>query len=148
MMFKHILVPIDNTDLSLISARKAIEFAREIGAKVSFLTVIFPNVALSFGVAAIFDHGVANRAYSIAKGSSEFRLNNLKDIAAQSGVNSDSIIVEEDIVHKGIIETAENIGVDIIFMASHGKQAVSSILLGSETQNVLSHSKIPVLVYR
>jgi nucleotide-binding universal stress UspA family protein len=48
----------------------------------------------------------------------------------------------------GIIEAAERGACDVIFMASHGRRGLGSLLIGSETQRVLTHTKIPVLVYR
>jgi nucleotide-binding universal stress UspA family protein len=53
-----------------------------------------------------------------------------------------------DIPYEAIIAAAETAGADLIFMASHGRRGFSGLLLGSETQKVLTHSKIPVLVYR
>ena len=53
-----------------------------------------------------------------------------------------------DLPYEGIIETASSEGCDLIFMASHGRRGLVGLLLGSETQKVLTHSTIPVLVYR
>jgi nucleotide-binding universal stress UspA family protein len=50
--------------------------------------------------------------------------------------------------YEAIIEAAEKSGCDLIFMASHGRRGFSGFLLGSETNKVLTHSKVPVLVYR
>ena len=36
----------------------------------------------------------------------------------------------------------------MIFMASHGRRGLAGMMIGSVTQKVLSHSKVPVLVYR
>ena len=53
-----------------------------------------------------------------------------------------------DTAHEGIIAAAEAHACDLIFMASHGRRGIGALLLGSETQKVLTHSKIPVLVHR
>jgi len=55
---------------------------------------------------------------------------------------------EDDQPYRAIIRTAEENGCDLIAMSSHGRRGVSAILLGSETVKVLTHSAIPVLVYR
>ena len=69
--------------------------------------------------------------------------------AAQSaGVPCETRHVEHEHVYQAIIETAASNGCDLILMASHGRRGVSAIVLGSETVKVLTHSKIPVLVYR
>jgi len=56
--------------------------------------------------------------------------------------------VKSDAPYRGIINAAKKSGCDLIFMASHGRGGLSGVLLGSETHKVLTHSKIPVLVYR
>ena len=53
-----------------------------------------------------------------------------------------------DVPYQAIIDAASANGCDLIFMASHGRRGLSGLLLGSETQKVLTHSKVPVLVYR
>ena len=68
--------------------------------------------------------------------------------ADAAGVDNDSVSTISDIPYVSIIEAATNAGCDLIFMASHGRRGFSGLLLGSETQKVLTHSKIPVLVYR
>jgi hypothetical protein len=52
------------------------------------------------------------------------------------------------VIHEAILEGASAEGCDLIFMASHGRRGLAGLLLGSETQRVLSHSSLPVLVYR
>ena len=68
--------------------------------------------------------------------------------AAAAGVQADTESVVSEIPYEAIINTAERRGCDLIFMASHGRRGLAGLLLGSETQRVLTHSKIPVLVYR
>jgi nucleotide-binding universal stress UspA family protein len=68
--------------------------------------------------------------------------------AKADGVACASVSSVSDIPYEAIIAAAEQTGADLIFMASHGRRGISGLLLGSETQKVLTHSKIPVLVYR
>jgi len=60
----------------------------------------------------------------------------------------EAITTECDEPDEGIIATAESCGCDLIFMASHGRRGARALMLGSETQKVLTHCKIPVLVTR
>ena len=53
-----------------------------------------------------------------------------------------------DLTHEGILNAAAANGCDLIFMASHGRRGIGALLVGSETNKVLAHTKIPVLVYR
>ena len=68
--------------------------------------------------------------------------------ATDEGVQVDTLAVTQDEPHKAIIEVALKREADVIFMASHSRRGLASLLLGSVTQKVLSNSKIPVLVYR
>ena len=69
-------------------------------------------------------------------------------LADAAGVSNAAVSVVSDIPYVSIIEAASNAGCDLIFMSAHGRRGFSGLLLGSETQKVLTHSKIPVLVYR
>jgi nucleotide-binding universal stress UspA family protein len=69
--------------------------------------------------------------------------------AAQAvGVACEGVHVEHEHPYQAIIDTTVSKGCDLIVMASHGRHGISAIVLGSETVKVLTHSKIPVLVYR
>jgi nucleotide-binding universal stress UspA family protein len=72
----------------------------------------------------------------------------VKSAAAASGVSCDVVHVEHEHPYQAIINTAKNSRCDLVVMASHGRRGVSAIVLGSETVKVLTHSAIPVLVYR
>ena len=65
-----------------------------------------------------------------------------------AGFACEMIQVEHEDPYRAIIETADSKGCDLIVMASHGRRGISAIILGSETVKVLTHCKIPVLVYR
>jgi len=71
-----------------------------------------------------------------------------KSIAEEAGVSGDTVRMEHEHVYQAIIETAGERGCDLILMASHGRSGLSAVVLGSETVKVLTHSTIPVLVYR
>lgn len=71
-----------------------------------------------------------------------------KVLLDEAGVTNDPVVRVGNRPHELIIQAAQDHGCDLIFMASHGRQGVSALLLGSETQKVLAHTNIPVLVYR
>ena len=76
------------------------------------------------------------------------RLDRVKDAAKAAGVECDVVHVQHEHPYQAIIDTAVSRGCDLIVMASHGRRGMSAIVLGSETVKVLTHSTIPVLVYR
>jgi nucleotide-binding universal stress UspA family protein len=71
-----------------------------------------------------------------------------RTIVEAAGVACDARHVESDQPWKAIIETAQSQGCDLIAMASHGRSGLAAVVLGSETTRVLTHSRIPVIVYR
>jgi len=83
-----------------------------------------------------------------ATAQAEKVLDTVSAAAKLAGVACETLHVEHEQVYQGIIDAASARGCDLIVMASHGRRGVSAVVLGSETVKVLTHSKIPVLVYR
>jgi len=148
LMFKHILVPTDGSELSQATAQRAISFAKEAGAKV---TVFFakPEYPIAyFGEGALIDPTTPEKFAEMAEQQSAEYLGAVQQQCAAAGVECATISATSDVPYEAIIEAAEQSGCDLIFMASHGRRGISGFLLGSETNKVLTHSKVPVLVYR
>jgi nucleotide-binding universal stress UspA family protein len=75
-------------------------------------------------------------------------LSRVSAAAKLAGVPCETLHIEHEHVYQAIIDTASARRCDLIVMASHGRRGVSAVVLGSKTVKVLTHSKIPVLVYR
>ena len=147
-MFKHFLVPTDGSDLSSDTVNRAVTFARECGAKITFFFAK-PDYPIAFyGEGALIDPTTPEKFTEMAEKQAQEILSRATKTANDAGVDNDSVSTISDIPYVSIIEAATNAGCDLIFMASHGRRGFSGLLLGSETQKVLTHSKIPVLVYR
>jgi nucleotide-binding universal stress UspA family protein len=147
-MFQHFLVPTDGSELSAKAVRQAISFAREVGAKVTFF-FSKPDFPVAFyGEGALIDPTTPEKFAEIADTQAREILAQTEQLAKDAGIEFDSLSAVSDLPHAAIISAAEKTGCDLIFMASHGRRGISGLLLGSETQKVLTHSKIPVLVYR
>lgn len=147
-MFKHLLVPTDGSELSRATAARAVVFAKETGARV---TVFFakPEYPIAyFGEGALIDPTTPEKFAELAEQQATEYLGEVQKLCAENGVDCATITATSDIPYEAIIEAAEKAGADLIFMASHGRRGISGFLLGSETNKVLTHSKIPVLVYR
>jgi nucleotide-binding universal stress UspA family protein len=147
-MFKHILVPTDGSPLSSDTVKRAIAFARETGAKVTFFFAKPDYPVAFYGEGALIDPTTPDKFAEMAEKQAQEILAAHEAAAKAEGVNSASLSSVSDIPYEAIIAAAETSGADLIFMASHGRRGFSGLLLGSETQKVLTHSKIPVLVYR
>ena len=147
-MFKHILVPTDGSELSRATAKRAVSFAKEAGARI---TVFFakPEYPIAyFGEGALIDPTTPEKFAELANEQAAEYLGEVQRECEALGVPCATTSATSDIPYEAIIEAAENAGCDLIFMASHGRRGISGLLLGSETNKVLTHSKIPVLVYR
>ena len=147
-MFKHILVPTDGSTLSTETIRRALLFARETSARVTFFFAK-PEYPISFyGEGALIDPTTPERFAEMAEQQAKEILAACETLAKEIGVSCASVELTSDVPYEAIISAAESSACDLIFMASHGRRGLSGLLLGSETQKVLTHSKIPVLVYR
>jgi nucleotide-binding universal stress UspA family protein len=147
-MFKHLLVPTDGSPLSYDTAKRAVNFARETGAKITFFFAEPDYPVAFYGEGALIDPTTPEKFAEIAERQAQEVLGRVKALANEAGVECASAAQVSDVPYQAIIDAANNAGCDLIFMASHGRRGISGLLLGSETQKVLTHSTIPVLVYR
>jgi nucleotide-binding universal stress UspA family protein len=147
-MFKHLLIPIDGSELSLMAVRKGAEFASEIGATVTLLFVKPEYPVSYYGDGAMIDPTTPEEFGKLTQTIAHRNLKSAGDICTSAGVAYTVCSETSDIPYDVIIRIAEEKQCDLIFMASHGRRGISGLLLGSETQKVLTHSKVPVLVYR
>jgi nucleotide-binding universal stress UspA family protein len=148
-MYKHILLPTDGSKLSAKAVKQGIQFAKSIGAKVTALHVtpvyrammeegfVLPPAAT---LKKRFEEESLKRSKAVLEG--------VKAEALAAGINCEGVSVVDDLPYDAIIKQAKKAKCDLIMMASHGRKGLSSILLGSETSKVLTHSTIPVLVVR
>jgi nucleotide-binding universal stress UspA family protein len=144
-MYKHILLPTDGSELSKAAIRHGIELAMTIGAEVTALVVSTPLRSL------VVDPGAISKALDqykalVAEQTAKY-LDSVRDNAETQGVACHVLCVEHDKPYEAIIDTARERGCDLVVMASHGLRGISAIL-GSETLKVLTHSSVPILVYR
>ncbi|WP_342120011.1 universal stress protein [Pseudoduganella sp. OTU4001] len=133
-MFRHILIPSDGSAASQLAVNAALRMARESGARVTAIHVLPEEPAL-----------MAN----VAPQPAEDQI--LLAIARQAtslNVNCATLQIHAEQPHAAIVATALQRSCDLIAMASRGRSGLASLMLGSVTQKVLTHSKIPVLVFR
>jgi Universal stress protein UspA and related nucleotide-binding proteins len=145
-MYSHILIPTDGSALAGTAIEKGLQLARTLGAKVTVMTSMEPF------------HVYASEAVHITNLREEYNervvsramapLQTAAAQAAAAGVPCETVAVESERPFEGIVHAAEERGCDLIAMTSHGRGGMAAILIGSETMKVLTHSKIPVLVYR
>lgn len=141
-MFKHVLIPSDGSALSTEAAVKGIEFARSQGARATAVVVMEPLAGGRQSEAVRADYEAREAAQADAV------LAAIAVRAKTAGVELATLKAQGDDPYAAIIRAAEEQGCDVIAMASHGRRGVTAMVLGSQTLKVLTHSKIPVLVFR
>jgi nucleotide-binding universal stress UspA family protein/hemerythrin-like domain-containing protein len=145
-MYRHLLVPVDGTDLSTETVGCAVEFARATGARITFFHAQPDHAASLFGDAEIVRlTSPADFAYAF-EGRSRELLAKAEAAARAHGVPCESRSAVSDTPYLAIIAAARDAGCDLIFMASHGRRSNIGMMLGSQTLKVLVHAGIPVLV--
>jgi nucleotide-binding universal stress UspA family protein len=147
-MFKHILIPTDGSPIANKAVKAGVRFAREIGAKVTAYQAIGALLTHIDDEGYVIDPKMYEDFERRAREVAQKRLDAIGKLARGAGVAFDSVVTTVDAPYRGIIEAANKRKCDVIFMASHGRRGMSGLFMGSVTQKVLTHCKIPVLVYR
>jgi len=145
-MFKHILIPTDGSDLSKMAVTQGVKLAKEINAHITGLTVTMP-----FHFFAMDGMQIADTAEQYAQDSKALAMRNLqviRDAASAAGVECELMHRVSEHPYEEIVQAAQDQGCDVIFQASHGRRGMRALIMGSETHKVLTHTKIPVLVFR
>jgi len=142
-MFKHILIPTDGSPLSERAVDQGLHLAAEVHARATLLTVTEPyHLTSSWPLVG------ADEYAGYARRQGEDRVASGAALARTLGVLCDRLIVEHEMPYAAIIDAAVSQGCDLIAMASHGRRGISAVILGSTTQQVLTHTRLPVLVLR
>ncbi|MBX3631877.1 MAG: sulfate transporter [Acidovorax sp. SCN 68-22] len=145
-MFQHLLVPTDGSSLSRQTATEAARFAKAAGAKITGfhalpeLRLMGQHPGLPTDTRADFERQ--------ARAEADRALDTIQEAARAEGVACDTVMVASDRPYEAILRAARDRDCDLIFMASHGRRGIEAMIIGSETQKVLTHSKVPVLVWR
>ena len=146
-MYKHILVPTDGSELSLKAAKAAARLAKTLEAKMTAVYVI-PDFMPQFASedVVLYNEGLSPERYR--KTTEKLAREALTKVEKAAGVKIEKVFLTNDQPWRGIIDTAKAKKCDLIVMASHGRKGISALVIGSETNKVLTHSKTPVLVCR
>jgi nucleotide-binding universal stress UspA family protein len=143
-MYRHMLIPTDGSELAERAVTQGLSLAKLVGAKVTVITVEERAGWLPFAETG------ATEAF--AKYTEEIKqhyssvLDRVANTAKQASVPCDTTQVQNEQPYEAIIAAAKDRGCDLIVMASHGRSGLSAMVLGSVTNKVLTHAKIPVLV--
>jgi nucleotide-binding universal stress UspA family protein len=147
-MYQHILVPTDGSVLSNKAVSTGARLARVMGAKLLVLhvrsTIDVPHHVAGGALATLGEKTIMQEIEDEERKLLDASL----EIAASNGTVAETAFVADETPYAAIIRTAAEQHCDLIVMASHGRRGIAGLLLGSETQKVLTHTTIPVLVVR
>lgn len=147
-MYQRILVATDGSTLSKKAVRSAINLAAAVGAELVALYVV-PRYPVSY-----FEGGVTISVQDIARTEKQWSdkgqavVDAVQQLAQADDVKTKAVVTQSDFVAESIMATAKKYKCDLVVMASHGRKGIKRVLLGSETQHVLTHSTVPILVLR
>ena len=142
-MYRRILVPTDGSEVTTRAVNAAIEMARAFGGQLFAISVKEP-----FPYSAISEMQPVppQEFYDAQERIAAARVKAVQETAAAAGITCQAHTVEALHAWEAIIDHAKQQRCDLIVMASHGRRGVAALLLGSETQRVLIHSPLPVLI--
>jgi nucleotide-binding universal stress UspA family protein len=146
-MFKHILIPTDGSSLAGKAVEKGIALAASIGARVTGYCALH-DTALIAGEGYVIGSDLTAEFDKRARETADAHVAEIAAAAAAAGVAFEALVTKPPSPYEGIIGAAKKQKCDLIAMASHGRRGLAGVIIGSVTQSVLTHSKIPVLVFR
>jgi nucleotide-binding universal stress UspA family protein len=127
-MYRHILIPTDGSELAQRGVAHGLALAKSVGAKVTAIYVVEPLLAVTGDFASVLDRA--------------------ENAAREAGVSCETMQKENVQPDQAIVAAAEDKGCDLIVMSWHGRSGLSTLLIGSVTNKVLTYAKTPVLVCR
>ncbi len=147
-MYKNILIATDGSELSEKAVQAGLALARTLQAKVAAVHAVPSRFMLTSGEMETIDSHMLDKLRASAKKAGEKVLDGVQEEARKAGVDCGRVLIESDWPWDAILRAAQERSSDVIVMAAHGYTDFRALVLGSETNKVLTHSKIPVLVYR
>lgn len=146
-MYQRILVATDGSALSRKAVRNGIGLAAAIGAELIAFNVV-PHYPVTFvGGLTLSTKDVARIEKQWAE-QGQAVVDKVREAAEAQGVTAKAVVTRSGLVAEAIMAAAKKHKCDLVVMASHGRKGIKRVLLGSETQQVLTHSSLPVLVVR
>jgi len=146
-MYQTILVATDGSALSKKAVRNSIGLAAAIGAELIALNVVPRYPGIFVGGLTLSTKEVARIEKQWAE-QGQAVVDKVREAAETQGITAKAVVTRSDLVAEAIIAAAKKHKCDLVVMASHGRKGIKRVLLGSETQQVLTHSRVPVLVVR
>jgi nucleotide-binding universal stress UspA family protein len=146
-VYHRILTPIDGSETAACSIREAVRLAGDQKALLRFLYVVDAYVLMKYyGPPTVLQSDVIE----VMRKTGEAALERALAAAREQGVQADSAIVESSVgrVSKAIVEQAHDWPADLIVIGTHGRRGASRLVMGSDAEEVVRLSPVPVLLVR
>ncbi|MBK9115533.1 MAG: universal stress protein [Betaproteobacteria bacterium] len=147
-MYKHILIPTDGSRASARAAAAGVELAKSVGAKITGFFAAPPATPVVFKQFLPVGYMSPDEHKKAIERAAAAYLGAIERAAKRAGVPYQGVQVVSDFPAEAILRAAAKGGCDLVFMAPHSRRGLAELFVGSQTQKVLTHAKIPVLVYR
>lgn len=153
-MFTKILVPTDGSPLSEKAVTAALDLAGRVGATLVVISVAEPYRFIPPAAGGLmydpnlYDDELRQRFDEQSLQHAQDIVKKVADVAKSRGITCEATTPLSLSPHEEIVEAIDRFGCDAVFMASHGRKGLNKLFLGSETQKVLSHTNVPVMVFR
>jgi nucleotide-binding universal stress UspA family protein len=147
-MFKHVLLPTDGSPVARKAIKAGVALAKELGAKVTAYYAMEAVQPYIYSEGFVINTTMLRDFDKRARDQGMKYLAQVEKAARAAGVPCRTLLTKPATAYQGIVAAAKKQRCDLILMASHGRGELATLLLGSVTQKVLAHSKVPVLVYR
>lgn len=149
-MYRHILIATDGSELGAKGVEAGINLAKQLGARVTIVTVteMWDSANIAASAMWMADARPIQEYENAAADGARKVLDAAAAAAKTAGVSADVAHIKDKHPAEGIIQAAGERGADLVVMASHGRRGLGRLILGSQTTEVLVHSKVPVLVVR
>ena len=144
-MFNHILVPVDGSTTSNQSIEKTIALAQAFKSSVTLVCVVDLYAFAGLGVDAAYGQV---EYLAAAKEEAELAIDTATAQFEASAVPVTAMVVEGQVIYKSILEAAQAANADLIVMGSHGRKGLEKLVLGSVAAQILSHTRLPVMIVR
>ncbi len=148
MPYQHILVPIDGSEISFAAVKQAAIFAKAFGSKLTAISVVVEDPFSDQDFYYSAGSAIMKEYFVEAYANAQKALITAQNICTEQGVHAETKTIKGEVSAGTILQTAEELHVDLIVMGSHGRKGFQKMLLGSFAQDVLSSTLIPVMIVK
>ncbi len=146
MSYKHLLVPVDGSQISFSAVKQAAILAKTLESELTLISLVAED---PFTDADFYYSSTIMKEYFVqAYENADKALLEAKKIAEEVGITAKTSIIKGQINAKGVVEAAEKCHADLIVMGSHGRKGFQKMILGSFAQDILTNTNLPVLIIK